>query len=234
MNTHMRTARIAGLLYLVYIVVSIASDVIGRSKILVSGDAATTAQNIIASEWQFRSIGFIGDLVSALLFLLTAWALYVLLQPVNKNIALLFLLLNLGGVAVQCFSDLGLAAGLLLLSGSDYLKVFQGEQLQAMSMFFLDLRQNGFMMAQLFYGAWLLPLGYLVFKSGFLPRILGVVLMVHCVVWLTRFLQFFLFPDVETITYIAYAVGFVAELGLGLWLLIMGAKEQKPAMVAVG
>jgi hypothetical protein len=234
MNTNKKTARMAGFLYLIYIVISISSDVIGRSKLIVFGDAAATAQNIMASEWQFRIIGFMGDLVSAVLFLLTAWALYVLLKPVNKNIALLFLLLNLGGVAIQCFSDLNLYASLLLLSGADYLKVFQADQLQALAMLFLYLRENGFMMAQIFYGAWLFPLGYLVFKSGFLPRILGIVLMIHCVAWLVNFLQFFLFPGYEVIHYLTYPLGFISEFGLTLWLLIMGAKDQKPASVEVG
>jgi Domain of unknown function (DUF4386) len=234
MNTNKKTARMAGFLYLIYIVISISSDVIGRSKLIVFGDAAATAQNIMASEWQFRIIGFMGDLVSAVLFLLTAWALYVLLKPVNKNIALLFLLLNLGGVAIQCFSDLFLYASLLLLSGADYLKVFQADQLQALAMLFQYLRENGFMMAQIFYGAWLFPLGYLVFKSGFLPRILGIVLMIHCVAWLVNFLQFFLFPGYEVIHYLTYPLGFISEFGLTLWLLIMGAKDQKPASVDVG
>lgn len=234
MNTNKKTARIAGFLYLIYIIVSVASDVLGRSKLVVLGDAAATARNIMASEWQFSSLGFVGDLVSAVLFLLAAWALYVLLKPVNKNIALLFLLLNLGGVAIQCFSDLNLYASLLLLGGADYLKGFPVNQLQALAMFFLDLRENGFMMAQLFYGAWLLPLGYLVFKSGFLPRILGVVLMIHCVVWLMYFLQYFLFPGFGLIIYLAYPLGFISEFGLALWLLIMGAKDQKPARVEVG
>jgi hypothetical protein len=218
----------AGFLYFIYIVIHISSDVLGRSKLIVFGDAAATAQNIMASEWQFR-IGIIGDLLAAVLFLLTAWALYVLLKPVNKNLALLFLLLNLGGVAIQCFSDLNLFASLLLLSGADYTKVFQTDQLQALAMFFLDLREKGFMAAQLFYGAWLFPLGYLVFKSGFLPRILGIVLMIHCVAWLVNFLQFFLFPGFEVIHYLSYPLGFIAEFGLALWLLIMGAKDQKPA-----
>src|SRR5512135_1047836 len=99
MNTNKKSARIAGCLYLIYLVFHAFANVIGRSKLIVFGDAATTAQNIIASEWQFR-IGFASDLISAVLFLLTAWALYVLLQPVNKNLALLFVLLNLGGVAI--------------------------------------------------------------------------------------------------------------------------------------
>jgi hypothetical protein len=229
----------AGFLYLIYILISIFANGLGRSKLIVLGDAETTARNIMASAAQFR-IGFVVDLVAAVLFLLTAWALYSLLKPVNKNLALLFLLLNLGGVAVWCFSDLFLIASQLLLSGADYLKVFQVDQLQALAMLSLHIYKYGFLgIAQLFFGAWLFPLGYLVFKSGFLPRFLGVILMVHCVVWLMSALQFFLFPGsigvlFVGITYLSYPIGFISEFGLTLWLLIMGAKDQKPALVKVG
>ena len=233
MNSVNKTARMAGLLYLIYMVLHLLADVIGRSRLIVFGDAATTARNIAASAWQFRA-GIVIDLLAAVLFLLAAWALYVLLKPVNKNIALLFLLLNLGGVAIQCSSDLFLFAGQLLLSGADYLKVFQADQLPALAMASLVLYKNGFMIAQIFYGAWLFPLGYLVFKSGFLPRILGIVLMVHCAFWLMTALQFFLFPGFGAITYISWPLGFIAEFGLTLWLLIMGAKEQKPAANEAG
>ena len=234
MNSLNKSARIAGFLYLIYIVVSIFANGLGRSKLIVLGDAATTAGNIMASAWQFR-ISFVVDLVAAVLFLLTAWALYALLKSVNRNFALLFLLLNLGGVAVWCVSDLFLIASQLLLSGTDYLKVFQADQLQALAMLSLYIYKYGFLgIAQIFFGAWLFPLGYLVFKSGFLPRFLGVILMVHCVVWLMSALQFFLFPGFigitfVGITYLSYPIGFISEFGLTLWLLIMGAKEQKPA-----
>jgi hypothetical protein len=228
MNSNKKAARMAGFLYFIYIVIHTFADVIGRSKLIVFGDAATTAQNIMASEWRFR-IGFVSDLFAAVLFLLAAWALYVLLKPVSKNLALLFLLLNLGGVAVQSSSDLFLFASQMLLSGADYLQVFQTDQLQALAMFLLYLYKNGFMIAQIFYGAWLFPLGYLVFKSGFLPRILGIVLMTHCAFWLMTFLQFFLFPNFDAIIYVSYPLGFIAEFGLALWLLFMGVKDQKPA-----
>ena len=233
MNSVNKSARMAGWLYLIYMVFHISADVIGRSRLIVFGDATTTARNIAASASQFR-IGVVGDLVAAALFLLAAWALYVLLKPVNENIALLFLLLNLTGVAIQCSSDLFLFAGQLLLSGAEYLKVFQADQLQALAMASLVLYKNGFMIAQIFYGAWLFPLGYLVFKSGFLPRILGIVLMLHCAFWLMTALQFFLFPGLAAITYISWPLGFIAEFGLTLWLLIKGAKEQKPAANEVG
>jgi len=229
MNTNKNTARMAGFLYLMYMVITIPADVLGRSKLIVLGDATTTARNIVASAWQFR-IGFVVDLVGAVLFLLTAWGLYVLLKPVNKNIALLFLLLNLGGVAVWCFSDLFLIASQLLVSGADYLKVFQADQLQALAMLSLYIYNNGFWgIAQIFFSAWLFPLGYLVFRSGYLPRILGIVLMVECFCWLLYPIQFFFFPGNVVLTYLSSAAGFIGEFSLMLWLLIMGAKEQKPA-----
>ena len=226
MNTNNKTARMAGLLYLIYIVITIVADVFGRSPLIVYGDAAATARNIMAAEWQFR-IGITGDLVSAVFFLLAAWALYVLLKSVNKNLALLFLLLNLGGVAVYSINLLNQFAAVLLLSGADYLQVFQADQLQALAMFFLNLHHNGYWIAQIFFGAWLFPLGYLVYKSGFLPRILGIVMMIHFVGWTMTTLQFFLFPGFGVITYLTYPLGFISEFGLTLWLLIMGVKEQK-------
>ena len=227
MYTNKKTARIAGLLYLIYIVVSIFANVLGRSKLIIMGDAATTAQNIISSAWQFR-IGFVLDLVSAVLFFLTAWALYVLLKPVNKNLALLFLLLNLGGIAVHCFSDLFLIGSQLILSGADYLKAFQADQLQALAMLSLDIYKNGFSgIAQIFFSAWLFPLGYLVYKSGTLPRFLGIIVMVECFAWLMFPVQFFFFPGNVVLTYVSSAVGFIGEFSLTLWLLVMGAREQK-------
>lgn len=226
MNTINRTARQVGGLYLTYIVIGILADVFGRSRFIVDGDAATTATNIAAHAWQFRA-GFVGDLIAAVLFFLTAWALYVLLKPVNKNLAVLFLLLNLGGVAVQCMNDLNLLAALLLSSGADYLNVFQANQLQALALAFLNLYKQGFWICQIFFGAWLFPLGYLIFKSGFLPRVLGIIFMVHCVGWLMTFGQYFLFPGYDFITYVTYPLGFIAEFGLSLWLLIKGVNIEQ-------
>lgn len=228
MNPNQKSTRLAGGLYLIYMIVHIFADVIGRSKLVVYGDAAATAGNILAAGGQFR-IGYLGDLLAAALFFLAAWALYRLLKPVDEHLALLFLLLNLGGVAVQCCSDLFLAAAQLVLSGPDYLRAFQPDQLQALAMFMLYLHKNGFTIAQLFYGAWLFPLGYLVYRSGYLPRPLGVLLMVHCVFWLATFLQFFLFPGFDAITYLSYPLGFAAEFGLAVWLLVKGVKNPPPA-----
>ncbi len=225
MNSMKKTARIAGGLYFIYIVATIFADA-SRTKLIVFGDAIATANNILASEQLFR-VSFVSDILAGVLFLLTAWALYVLLKPVNENIALLFVLLNLTGVAVQCVNMLNLFGAVLLLNGSDYLNVFPADQLQAWAMFFLNLYKNGFMIAQFFYAAWLFPLGYLVFKSGYLPKILGIILMIECIGWLMHPFQFFLFPAYEVISYLSFAVGFIGEFSLTLWLLIKGVKEQK-------
>jgi hypothetical protein len=234
MNSINKTARMAGFLYLIYIAAEILAKVFGNSPLIVFGDAAATASNIVAHEWQFR-IGFAGELLVSVLFFLTAWALYALLKPVNKNLALLFLLLNLGGVTVRCANALNLFAALQLLSGADTLNAFQVGQLQALAMAFLYLQKNGYWIAQIFFGAWLFPLGYLVFKSDFLPRILGIMLMVHCVSWLTTsLLYFFYVPGFDAITIVSYPLGFISEFGLTLWFLIMGAKAQKPALAEVG
>jgi len=198
---------------------------VSRTKLIVLEDAIATANNIQASEFLFR-IGFVSDVLAGVLFLLAAWALYVLLKPIDQNIALLFLLLNLGGVAVQCLNMLNLFSAVLLLGGAGYLNVFQIDQLQALGMLFLNLYKNGFMIAQFFYGAWLFPLGYLVFKSGFLPKLLGIVLMIECFGWLLYPFQFFLFPNFTVITYFSFAIGFIGEFSLTLWLLIKGVKEQ--------
>ena len=156
----------------------------------------------------------------------------MLLKPVNKDLALLFVLLNLGGVAIWCISQLSELAALLLLSGADYLKVFQADQLQALAMLFLSLYQNGFMIAQLPLNLWLFPLGYLVFKSGFLPRILGILLIADGFAMLTWFFQFFFFPGYEVVSTVGLAVGLIAEGSLCFWLLIKGVKDRKPASVA--
>jgi len=230
MNSIKKTARMAGFHYFMYFVTSIIANLFGR---FVFVDAPVTVNNIMAHESQFR-IGFVISLFSVVFFLLAAWYLYVLLKSVNKDLALLFLLLNLGGFAIWCFSTLNLFASLLLLSGADYLRVFQPDQLQAQAMLFINLRKNGAIIAQIPYGIWLLPLGYLVFKSGFLPKILGILLIVDCFGLLICVFQWFLLPGYEVISYPFMAVSFIAELSLTLWLLIMGAKDQKPATVEVG
>jgi hypothetical protein len=184
----------------------------------------------MASQGLFR-VGFITELVSAVFFLLAAWALFVLLKPVNKNLALLFLLLNLGGVAVECLNVLNLYAALQFLSGANYLTAFQTGQLQAMAMSSLNLYTNGFLIAQIFFSVWLLPLGYLVYKSHFLPKFLGLLLILDFFGNLSWFLQGFLLPDYSILAYPGNVISFIAEISLTAWLLIMAVKEQKQDVI---
>jgi hypothetical protein len=224
-----RAARIAGLLYLLYIA-TFASSSFVQGKPIVNGDAAATARNLMASDWLFR-IGITSELLAALLFLLTAWALYELLKSVNRGLALLFVLLNLGGVAVECVSTLIRFDALLPLSGANYLKALGTDQLQALSMLLLNLGNSGNMVSVLFYGAWLFPLGYLVVKSSMIPRILGILLIADGTCLLVCFFQLWLFPGHEKLTYPLYPVMFIAEFGFALWLLIKGAKDKERASV---
>jgi len=226
MNPNKKTARIAGFLYFTYFITSVLATLFGN---FVFVDAPATLNTMITQESSFR-IGLVISLFSAVFFVLAAWALYVLLKPVSKNLALLFMLLNLGGFVVWCLSTLNLFAGLLFLSGADYLKVFQPDQLQAQAMLYVNLYKSGTVIAQIPYGVWLLPLGYLVLKSGFLPRILGILLIADFFGQLLFVTQRLILPSYGVISYPCFAIGFIAELSLTLWLLIKGAQYRKPTL----
>jgi Domain of unknown function (DUF4386) len=209
MTSNKRIARIAGILYLIYILLFASSTFI--------------PQNILTQEELFR-IGNAMELISTVFFLAAAWALYVLLKPVDKNLALLFVLLNMVGVAVESVCVLIHYSALLTIHGSEYLKALTQEQTQDLAMFILHI--NGNMVLVLFYGLWLFPLGYLVFKSGFLPKILGILLIADGVSLLICFVQLWFFPGYEKMTYPLYPIMLAAELGLSLWLIIKGVKDQ--------
>ncbi|MBA7524356.1 hypothetical protein ES705_16493 [subsurface metagenome] len=218
-----KAARIAGLLYLIVIVSGVFAQLV-RQSLIVPGDAAATAHNILASESLFR-LGFVSDLIQSTCWLLLPFALYVLLKPVNKNFASIMVLFVLAGVAMQCINMLNQFAALLLLRGADYLKVFQADQLHALTMFFLNMHKYGYSSAGIFHGLWLLPLGYLVFKSNYFPRIFGVLLIIACFGFLVDFFTFFLFPSYAAIiSPIVFAPAAIAKFSFCGWLLIKGVK----------
>jgi len=216
------TARIAGALYLTYIAVTALGTYL-RST-LINGNVASTAQNIVANPWVLR-VAFVTDVVSGVLFLLAAWTLFVLLRPVNGNYAIAFLLLNLAGVSVQCANTLNLFASLQVLTDSSYQTVFSPSQVQAMAMNDLNLYNNGFMIAQVFFGTWLFPLGYLVYKSRFLPRAIGGLLLVDGIAVLFWFSQYFLLPSYSVLSYPGLALSFIAEFGLAVWLVVKAVPD---------
>ena len=230
MSSIKKTARIAGLLYLLVVVFGAFAEVGVRASLIVPGDAATTAQNIMASASLFR-IGFMSDLIMMTCYFFLAYTLYLVLKSANHDLSLLFVLLTLASVAIMSLNMLNQFAALLLLSGADYLIVFSVDQLQALAMLFLNLHKYGYFIAQIFFGLWLLPVGYIGFKSGYLPKLLSLMVILACFGHLIQYFQIFLFPDLEVITYPGLAVATIAELSLCFWLLIKGVKEQ-PASLA--
>ena len=218
-----KVARTAGLLYLAYIVIFAAASFI-QGQPVISGDAAATAKAIWASQEVFR-LGVSLELIATLLFLLTAWSLYVLFKTVDRNLALLFLVLNLVGVAVESVFALIHFAALSLCDGSKYMGVFREDQLQALAMLFLNLSDSGNMVTVLFYGVWLFPLGYLALESRLLPRFFGILLILDGISLMICFFQLWLLPGYQKWTYPLYPVMFVAEFGFGLWLAVKGVQD---------
>jgi len=222
MKNIQKTARLAGGLYLVYILFTVLANAVGRGSILIPGDAAQTAANILAHESQFR-VGVVLELSSSVFFILTALALYALLRPVGKTLSLSFLLLNLAGGAVVTVSAVCLYAAFPFLHQAAYLADFSAGQLTGLAFFWLKFRDMLFGSAQLFYGAWTLPLGYLIYKSGYLPRALGILVMADCFAVIAWFLQSFLIRNYSlSMSYPFFAVSLLAEVGLTLWLLVKG------------
>jgi len=220
MNSITKIARTAGLLYLLYMATSFIANLFGK---FVFVEAPVTINHILTNAVQFR-VGFVINLFSVVLFLLAAWALYVLLKPVNKDLALLFLLFNVAGFAVWLFSSLCLFGSLVILNGTEAFQAFQPDQLQALAVFFFGLYKTGVFIAQVPYGVWLFPLGYLVLKSGFLPKILGMLLLADGICQFVYVCQRLILPDLAVIAYPCLVISFIAEVSLALWLAIKSVK----------
>jgi hypothetical protein len=220
-----RLARITGGCYLAFILTSVLADRLGRIGL---GSAQQVYESVATNPTSFR-LALVVALISALLFLVTAWGLYVLLRPVNRELALLFLLLNTVGVAIQCASMLPLLAALLMGDAGTHMQAFSAAQLEGLGLLSAGVYKVGFVTAQLFFGTWLFPLGYLVYRSGVLPRALGVLLVADGVAVLVWFSQALLLPAHHAITYPGLVVSFVAEVGLAFWLLVRGVRVSASA-----
>ena len=213
-------SRVAGISYLLVTVLSLFGVFLVQDSIIVPGDATTTANNIITNRMLF-SLGFLSDLIAQVLHVFLALALYKLLKPVNKKHATLMAVLALVPVPIAMLNVLNQIVSLILLSGAEYLTVFTADQLHALVMLFLNISNHGILIAQIFWGLWLFPLGYLVYRSGYIPRIIGVLLMIGCFGYLIDFIIFFLLPNIDmTISLFT----FWGEIIFPLWLLIRGGK----------
>ena len=231
MNSLKKTARIAGVLILIMSVFA-GFSMLYVPNLIVPGDAATTANNIMASEGLFR-LGIVGDSAVFLLEIVVIVILYVLLKPVSKTLSLVAAFSRLAMTIVQGMNLLNYFTPLLLLSGADYLTVFEPDQLHALALLFLNAHESVVLIWGLFFGLHLFVLGYLVYKSGYIPRILGVVLVVASLCYLIQTFGNILLPKYEEIF---ATIGFLSiiELAFPLWLLIKGVKDQQPATTEAG
>jgi hypothetical protein len=213
-------ARIAGLCYvLMFPTGGLAMFV--RGRLVVTGDAAATAANILAHEPMFR-LAFAGDLLVVVIYVVFTALLYDLLKPVSRSVSLLAAFLSLMGCATQAFACLFELAPVVVLGREKYLGVFKVEQLQSLAYLSLKMFSHAYGISLVFFGFYNLVIGYLVFKSTFLPRTLGVLMAASCLVGMT-----FLWPPFAT-EYFRYLL--VLDLGealLVLWLLVLGVNAKR-------
>jgi hypothetical protein len=220
-------ARIGGVLYLILIVAGFFAAIFVRDKLIVSGDATATANNIMASELLWR-IGIACDLIMHVCDVPLMMIFYVLLRPVNRNLALLVVLFTLVQTAVSVANKLNLLVPVFLLGNADYLKALEPHQRHALAYLALKLHDYGFGIALIFFGCQCLVLGYLIFRSGYLPRILGVLMQIAGLCYLTNsFARLLAPPFADRIFPAILAPAFIAEFSLCLWLLVKGVNVPK-------
>ena len=224
-------ARTAGVLYLMVALCGMFAELYVRSGIVVPGDAAATADNIRASATLFR-LGFVVDLVQATCFLLTAMALYLLLRHVNRLVAAAMVTLVAVSVAIMCLNLLNQLVALSIATDGDYASALGPAGSDALAALFAEMQHDGFLIAQMFFGLWLLPLGYLVVRSGYVPRVLGVLLALGGVGYLVDLLARFLaLGAAERISPFVLAPALAGEVAFVAWLLVKAVRvpEQDAA-----
>lgn len=227
MNSIKATARTTGLLYLIMFITAPLSILLVSANLIVPGDAATTANNIMASEGIFR-LGIAGHLVVLLLDLGISVLLYVILKPVNKTLALIAMVSRLVMTAMRGINLLNYFIVLQLLNGAGFLSVFDTNQINALVMVFLNAFDKGFSLDLVFFSLHLFFVGYLVYKSGFFPKILGILLLIAFAGYFTDSLTGILFPDFkQMVSSIVMIPNTLAELAFTLWLLIKGVNVEK-------
>jgi hypothetical protein len=215
-------ARIAGVFQLLEALTATFGQVIVLGRLVVSGNAAATAANILGHE-RLYWLGFASLLIGVAFHIAWALLLYVLLKPVNRSLSLLAAFVVLVACAIQALTSLLYLAPLLILQGGSSLSAFTAEQLQALALMFLKLNAYAFDIYLVFFGFWCILTGYLIFRSNFLPRVLGVLLAISGLGWVT-----YLFPPLayRLFPFIA-AASALGEIPLDLWLIVMGVNVQR-------
>jgi hypothetical protein len=215
-------ARMAGACQLLEAITATFGQVIVLNKLVVSGNAAATAANILGHERLFW-LGFASSLLGVAFHIAWALLIYVLLKPVNRSLSLLAAFFVLLACAMQALTSLLYLAPLLILQGGSSLSAFTAEQLQALALVFLRLNAYAFQIDLVFFGFWCILTGYLIFRSTFLPRILGVFVMISGLGWVT-----YLYPPLAYRLSLFIAAGSaLGEIPLELWLIVMGVNAQR-------
>jgi hypothetical protein len=222
MDSPTTLARIAAVLFLIVVIQGMSVELFLRPEILVPGDAAATIAHLNASETLFR-VSLVSDLVRQVFLVVLAWILYRLFKPVNSHLAGLMLIFVLLSVPMMVLNELNHVAALLLATGA--LPTFGTEQSQDLILFFLTLRAYGTHLSGPF-SIWILLLGYLAFQSRFVPRILGVWLILGGIASVTAAILFYVLPDFNGIVFGLFA--FAGEVVFYLWLLIRGVRVTDP------
>lgn len=221
------TARLAGLLYLIVVLTGLFSLAYVPSQLIAKDDPARTFQSISESASLFRA-GILGSVICYLAFLILPLVLYKLLGTVNRRIAKLMVLFAVVSVPISLLNLQNRYTVLTLISGADYLASIEPTQLQAQMMLMLNSYSNGILISQVFWGLWLLPFGYLVFRSGFLPKIFGVLLILGCIGYLVNFVCRTLMVDFGSTAIASYVTipAALGEIGICFWLLIRGINAR--------
>lgn len=218
-----KTAKIAGFLYLLLIPLGVFGILYIPKSLVVIGNSEKTVSNILANEFLFR-LSIVSAILCALVTIVTALYIYNVLKSVNKKQARWIVLFTLIVAPITIINELNNVAVLVLLKYQQYSPAFTSDQLYNMVSIFLDLHQYGLHIAGIFFGLWLFPMGYLVFKSTYIPKVIGILLIITCLGYLIDFAIFFLFPN---ITIIVSEYTWLGEVLMVLWLLIKGVNIEK-------
>jgi hypothetical protein len=219
-------ARTGGVLYLIIIAAGLFDEAV-RDRLIVSGDAAATANHVMASQFLWR-LSAAGDLAKLACAVALALIFYVLLRPVSKNLALLAALFNLLSIAVEAASKLQLFAALFLLGGADYLRAFAPQQLQALAYLALKSHDHGYAISLVFFGCQCIVVGVLIFRSGYLPKILGVLMQVAGACYLVNSFALFMSPRFAGLLFPAIMIpALIGESSVCLWFIVKGVNLPK-------
>lgn len=225
MKSIQRTARFAGLLYLIITVAAIIAHIYMPSTLIVAGDAAETAENITNSRALFRVGGVGSELVVLLSEVILSIVLYVLLKPVNKTLSMLAAVSRLVMTTIHGFNLINYFFVILLLSGAGYLSAFSATQLQGLVMMFLEAHSFGFTIGIAFLTVHVFILGYLIFKSGYFPKALGILFIAAGAGYLFDSFALLLVSGYETTPAVIAAIISISEIAFPLWLLVKGVNK---------